>query len=416
MDCVEDAKKILKKYNQSHTLKLLENIKDEKNKIKLSKSIIETNFEKIISIYKNINKDENNQNDEITPTSYVDSSLIKEEEKNKLIKKGEEILKKGQYAVITMAGGQGTRLGCKGPKGTFKLDVEPKGKYIFEIFADKIKNAIDKYGNNIYWYIMTSIENYNQTVDFFEKNEYFGLNKKNVFFFKQNTLPLISNEGEVLVDENYEIKKASDGNGGVYKALKNADLFNEMKQKDIKWVYVCGVDNIMVKMIDPLFLGLTIQSGLKCASKSVKKAYPEEKVGIFCKKNGKPATIEYIDMSDEMIHTKKGKELLFGEANIISHLFSLDELEKISNYDLKYHKAIKNNPYLDENGNKIIPNKPNAYKFESFIFDGFQFTEDMLIMRVKREEQFAPVKNKEGKDSPETAKKIYNDYYKKIKK
>lgn len=405
MDYVEDAKRILKKYNQNHILKLLENIKNEKNKIILSKSIIETNFEKIISIYKNINNNKNNQNDEITPTDYIDSSLIKEEEKNGLIKIGEGILEKGQYAVVTMAGGQGTRLGCKGPKGTFKLDVEPEPKYIFEIFADKIRNAINKYGNNIYWYIMTSIENYNQTVDFFENNQYFGLHQKNIIFFKQNTLPLINNEGEVLVDNNYEIKKASDGNGGVYKALKNANLFKEMKQKDIKWVYVCGVDNIMVKMIDPLFLGLTIEKGFKCASKSVKKAYPEEKVGIFCKRNGKPATIEYIEMSDDMIYAKKEDDLLFGEANIVSHLFSLDELEKISNYNLKYHKAIKINQYLDENENLVIPNEPNAYKFEAFIFDGFQYTEDMLIMRVKREEEFAPIKNKEGKDSPETAKK-----------
>lgn len=179
---------------------------------------------------------------------------------------------------------------------------------------------------------------------------------------------------------------------GVYKAMKDRGIIDDMKAKKIKWVYICGVDNIMVNPIDSLFIGLTISKNMKVASKSIVKAYPEEKVGVFCKKNGKPSTIEYIDMSEEMREKRLNDgELEYGEGNFISHLLSLEAIEIIANNDLKYHVAIKN----------------GLYKFETFIFDGFEFLDDMLVMRVDRDEEFAPIKNKEGKDSPESAKEIY---------
>ena len=177
--------------------------------------------------------------------------------------------------------------------------------------------------------------------------------------------------------------------GKVSKIVKGV---SHMKNKNIKWVYISGVDNIMVRPIDPLFIGLTVINKNEIASKSISKAYPEEKLGAFCKRNGKPGIIEYIELTDEMINLRNSSgELVFGEGNFVSHLLSIEAIEKISDYDLEYHTAIKK----------------NLCKFERFVFDGFKLFDDMLIMRVNRDEEFAPIKNKEGVDSPETAKEIY---------
>jgi len=195
-----------------------------------------------------------------------------------------------------------------------------------------------------------------------------------------------------MVIEDEKIKMASNGNGSVYLSLKKSNMLDDMKKNNVKWVYIFGVDNILVNPIDPVFLGLTIDSGKQIASKSVVKKYPEERVGAFCLRDGKPGIIEYIELSEEMKNARnENGELLYGEANIISHLLSTQILEKISNEKLEYHIAIKN----------------NLYKFESFIFDGFKYADDMLVMRVNREKEFAPIKNKEGVDSPDTALELY---------
>ena len=247
-----------------------------------------------------------------------------------------------------------------------------------------------------YWYIMTSGENNNQTIEFFEEHNYFEYNREKVKFFKQANIPMLTKEGK-LVLENNKIKTASDGNGGVFLALNKEKMIDDMKSNNIKLAYLCGVDNIMVNAIDPIFIGLTLKQNMQIASKSVHKAYPEEKVGVFCKRNGKPSIVEYIELSEKMRNERsKNGELVYGEANTLSHLLSVEAIEKVANQNLKYHLAIKN----------------NLYKFEKFYFDAFPYLDDMLVMRVKREEEFAPIKNKEGVDSPKTAKEIYEKYYK----
>jgi UDP-N-acetylglucosamine pyrophosphorylase len=407
MNIIEDAKDVLIKYNQPKIMQIF-NLLAKDQQEHLAKEILETNFSDITELYKN--KDKNVKNiDNIEPIEFVDKNKINELQKAELSKIGENIIKSNQYAVVTMAGGQGTRLGWKGPKGTFKLNIGQDGKYIFEIFVDTLKQANKIYGTEVYWYIMTSVENNDETIKFFEEHNYFGYNKEKIKFFKQGILPLIDTDGNLLINTSYSIKKASDGNGSVFKSLKNSHMIEDMKQKGIKWVYICGVDNIMVNMVDSLLLGLAISKNTQSASKSVKKSYPEEKVGIFCKKNGKPAIIEYIDMTEDMIYAKNSDgELLYGESNIISHLFTIEALEKIADHNLKYHCACKKNSYINENLQEVIPTEPNTYKFESFIFDGFECLDNMIIMRVNREDEFAPVKNATGVDSPETAVAIYN--------
>ena len=410
METIKEAKQKLEKYNQNKVLQIFEKIPIEK-KEKLANEIINTNFEEMDYLYTNLNK--NTKKPEIIePIDFYDKNKMNEEELNVYQKLGEEVVKNNKYAVVTMAGGQGTRLGWKGPKGTFKLDIGENGKYIFEILIDTLKRARDKFGEEAYWYIMTSTNNHDDTVQFFEENNYFGYSKSKIKFFDQNNLPLLDMNGNILINKNFDIKVASDGNGSVYKSLKNTGMLDDMIKKGIEWVYICGVDNIMANMVDTVFLGLAIQKNMQTASKSVKKSYPEEKVGVFCKKNGKPGIQEYIDLTQEQIYAKNlDGEMLYGDSNIVSHLFNIESLKKLADYKLKYHCANKKNSYIDENLNEIVPDKPNTYKFEAFIFDGFEYLDDMLIMRVNREEEFAPIKNAEGVDSPKTAKEIYENFF-----
>ena len=324
------------------------------------------------------------------------------------------VVRNGQYAVVTMAGGQGTRLGHTGPKGTFKLDVYGKGKYLFEILAENLKQANKEYETTIPWYIMTSKENNDETVAFLEKNNYFGYPKQSVTVFSQSELPLVDTEGKLLINKEMKIKEASDGNGGTYASLRASGCLADMKEKGIKWIFIGGVDNALLKMVDVTLLGLAIKSKVQIASKSVVKANPHEKVGVFCKMNGHPKVIEYAELPEKMaeeVDITTG-ELKYGESHIMCNLYTIDAIEKISKETLIYHSAFKKNSYIDENGKEIVPESPNSYKFESFIFDAFEFFDDIAILRGKREEDFAPVKNKEGVDSPRTAKELYEKYWK----
>ncbi len=408
MGNIDKAKSRLKKYNQQTVLNILEKLEPNLQE-KLASQILETDFDKLLELYNNRNK-KSIANDIIEPIEFIDKNKLSQLEKQSLSQKGEDIIKNHQYAVVTMAGGQGTRLGHNGPKGTFKLDIGPNGKYIFEILVDTLKAANKQYNTDIPWYIMTSTQNYQDTINFFNEHHYFGYNQNNIKFFIQEEIEMLSENGDILIDENFNIKKASNGNGGIYQALQHSGMISDMKNNNIKWIYICGVDNIAVNMVDSLFLGLTIDKKVPSASKSVKKSYPEENVGIFCKKNKKPSIIEYIDMTKDMIYSQNNDgELLYGESNILSHLFNIESLENLANYNLIYHCAHKKATYINENLEKIIPQEANSYKFETFIFDAFEFLDDMIIMRVNREDEFAPIKNFRGVDSPETAKVIYEN-------
>ncbi len=261
---------------------------------------------------------------------------------------------------------------------------------------------------------MTSKENNKETVTFLEKNNYFGYSKDNVIIFTQSELPLVDKEGKLLLNKDMKIKEASDGNGGTYASLRISGCLADMKERGVKWVFIGAVDNVLLKMADITLLGMAIKKQVQIASKSVVKANPHEKVGVFCKMNGHPKVIEYSELPEKMAEeVDSAGELKYGESHIMCNLYTIEAIEKISKEPLMYHSAFKKNSYIDENGKEIIPQEPNSYKFESFIFDAFEFFDDIAILRGKREDDFAPVKNKEGVDSPKTAKELYEKYWKK---
>ena len=411
MNKTQDIVELLKSYNQTHIIDLFNKL-DEDKKQDLIEQINKIDLHQIMELYENTKKEAEFKENKIEAITYFDKEKLDKNKKEKWDEIGESIIRNGEYAVITMAGGQGTRLGHTGPKGTFKLDVYGKGKYLFEILAENLKEANQKYNTVIPWYIMTSKENNKETVEFLEKNNYFGYPPNSVTLFIQNEMPLVDTEGKLLINKDFKIKEASDGNGGTYSSLKASGCLADMKEKGIKWIFVGGVDNVLLKMADVTFLGMARDLGYEIASKSVVKANPHERVGAFCKINGRPKIIEYAELPEKMAEEVDiNGELKYGESNIMCHLYTIDAFEKISKENLIYHSAFKKNSYLDENLKEVIPQFPNSYKFESFIFDAFELFDDMGLLRVKREEEFAPVKNKEGADSPKTAKELYEKYW-----
>ncbi len=411
MKCdIEAVKPKLKKYGQEHLLKFYDNL-DENKKEKLLEQIENIDFELINSLYDSTKGNAKKDNAKIEPIDFIDKYKLND--KYKYYEEiGKKAIKAGELAVVTMAGGQGTRLGHSGPKGTFDIGLDSH-KSLFELLCDSIKEEAKKYDVQIPWFIMTSKENNKDTIEFFKKNKYFGY-EKNIYFFIQGELPMIDTEGKILIGEDGLIKLAADGHGGVYESLVKSNMVNKMKELGCKWVFIGGVDNCLAKMVDPVLMGIAIDKNVTAAGKSVVKANPHEKVGAFCKKNGKPSVVEYSEITDEMAEAvDENGELLYGESHILCNLFSVDAIERMGSNPLPYHIAFKKATYIDKDGNKVVPTSPNAFKFEAFLFDAFGEVDDMAILRVKREEEFAPVKNASGVDSPETARKLYNDFHKK---
>ena len=313
----------------------------------------------------------------------------------------------GQLAVVTMAGGQGTRLGFNGPKGAFVFDPE-NNKSIFEALADTLKDACQEYGVNIPWYIMASRENFDETLAFFDEHGCFGYPGE-ISFFTQGELPMLDFDGKILLDEDYMVKFAADGHGGTLISMEKCGILSAMWLEDIKWVSINGVDNVLVKPVDPLFLGLTIREGLQCGTKTIAKTNPQENVGVLCRKNGHVGVVEYTEITPEMASRRDPKtgKLVFGDANALFNLFSIDALTMVAEAKLPYHVAVKKADYIDSSGMFVKGDAPNSYKFESFIFDAFELFDNICVLRVDREDEFAPIKNATGEDSPETALRMY---------
>ena len=412
----KEALKKLEKYGQEHLLGRYEILEEEKRD-KIIKQIKNIDFDQAVELFNITTKSIKKPDGEYNNIEYIDKAKLSTEDYNKYYEIGKKQIEQGKYAIVTMAGGQGTRLGYVAPKGTFKIGGGVE-KSLFEALSDTIKEARKKYNINIPWYIMTSRENNNATEKFFEKHDFFGLPYEDVKFFKQGELPMLDTNGKLMLDETGLIKLAADGHGGVFESLVKNGYLDDMKERGIEWIFISGVDNVLAGLVDPIAVGLAITEGTLATGKSVVKRSPTEGVGVFCKKNGRPYVIEYTEITEEMANARdENGELLYGESHILTNLFNIKALEDIAQNKLPYHKAFKKAKYTDvETGEIIKPEKPNAYKYEAFIFDAFERLDGMSILRVKREDEFAPLKNADGEDSPDTARKLYIDYMERKKK
>lgn len=386
------------KYKQEHLIEYYNSL-TELDKLKFEREINSIDFDLMQELFVNCNKiNKTNYFKPVIPISKSDFSDITHYEGI-----GENVVNSGEFALITLAGGQGTRLGCNYPKGKFMLD----GKSLFEYMAEKIKET------NTYWLVMTSNDNHEETIDFFFENNNFGI--KNVDFFTQGDLPLIDVNGKIVLDSN-GIKFASSGNGDIYKSLVRSGQLKKLKEKNIKYLFVNNVDNILSNPLDYFAIGLLKEEKTPLLCKSIKKAYDSEKVGVYCYKNGNPGVVEYTEVTDKMLKcVDEDGNFLYNNANISANYLTVDLIEEISNHNLEFHAAFKKSSYLDENLKLINPIKENVFKFESFIFDGFRYAKDFIVLDSKRNEEFAPIKNSDeiGVDCPKTALELYKkNYYK----
>lgn len=406
---LEKAKDILKKYHQEHLLAFYDEL-NNKEKAYLLNQICSINFEQILNLY------EASKIDEVLPSNLIEPlpyNIKREIPKDKFAlyeNIGIDAIKRGKFAVVTMAGGQGTRLGYKGPKGpkgTFELDITPK-KSLFEILCDTLKDACAKYKVVIPWYIMTSTYNDEATRKFFEEKNFFGYPKKYIKFFKQSQLPLIDVNGNLILEELYKVKEASNGNGDVFSSMKSEGILKDIAKKRIEWISFSGVDNVILEIVDPVFLGLTISNNKLTASKTLFKENVNDKDWIFAKRNGKPAIINSCHLTDSMkIAQDSSKKYLYRQTNILAHLFHISAINKICEVKLPYHRAFKKNTFINCEGMKQVPESPNTFKFETFIFDAFSLFDDIELLQVEVEDEFAPIKDFAGPHNPETAKELY---------
>ncbi|RQW18640.1 UDPGP type 1 family protein [Bacillus sp. C1-1] len=323
---------------------------------------------------------------------------LTEKEKTQLYNRGVSLLSQGRVAVVLLAGGQGTRLGHDGPKGTVTMDDNPETS-LFALQAQQIQAQQQEAHVQIPWYIMTSPINDADTRTYFADNHYFGLKKEQVTFFIQDVSPAISPEGKIILADKGQIFQAPNGNGGVFTSMKKAGILKEMKTNGIEWIFFNNIDNALVQVADPLFIGYADREGADISTKSVKKVAPSEKVGVLGQRDEKPAVIEYSELTEEERHHP-----LLQDANIGIHLFKRDFLDRTADASLPYHLAHKKIPSIATDGTKIDPVEPNGYKLELFYFDVFPLASSMSIFQVDRENEFLPVKNKTGQDSLEEAR------------
>ena len=317
---------------------------------------------------------------------------------------GIEALKAEKVGAVLLAGGQGTRLGLDKPKDMLNVGIH-KELYLFECLINNILDVVKITGHYIPLYIMTSVKNNDETVLFFEEHNYFGYNPEYVGFFVQEMAPSVDYNGKVYLEEKGKISLSPNGNGGWFTSLAKAGYLAEMKEKNIEWLNVFSVDNVLQRINDPCFVGATILSGCDTGAKVVRKAAPDERVGVLCLEDGKPSIVEYYEMTDEMIHSKKENgDLLYNFGVTLNYLFKVSKLEEIMNNNMPAHVVEKKIPYVDDNGDTIKPETPNGYKFEQLVLDMIHMMDDRLSYEVVRCKEFAPIKNKEGVDSLETAR------------
>lgn len=389
----------LKSINQEHLLAYYDELDEEKKAILLSR-IEKTDF----SVLSAIESQKTRKVGKLTPADALDTESIKSNSAE-YAKTGVKAIADGKVAAVLLAGGQGSRLGSTAPKGMFDMGIS-RELSIFACQMESVKRIAAQAGYNFHLFVMTSTINDAQTRAFFAEKNYFGYEKDRIHFFVQDVVPACSFDKKVLLSQKHMPALVPNGNGGWYVSLLNSGLGEIIKAEGIEWLNVYGVDNVLQKICDPVFVGATIKSGVNCSGKVVTKTRPEENVGVLCKEDGAPTVIEYTEIEDEYKYARdESGKLIYSAGVILNYLFSVPKLDEICKKKLPYHIAVKKIEYV-EDGKTVCPSKPNAYKFELLAVDLVKLMGSCLAFEVEREKEFAPVKNATGVDSVETARAL----------
>ena len=394
------AKEYLKSIGQSQLLKYYDEL-DEDERVQLLKDIERTDF----GVLENIGAERAplGKIEPIAPLGLEESARRREEFENK----GLQLISEGKVAAVLLAGGQGTRLGFDKPKGMFNMG-ENKFLSIFELHIKDLCGVAEAAGRFCPLYIMTSETNNDDTVKFFKENAYFGYPEDKIHFFIQDVAPTCDFDGKVFLDEKHRVSLAPNGNGGWYKSLVSHGLDKVLKKEGAEWINVCGVDNVLQRICDPVFVGATVCGGYVSGTKIVRKERPDENVGLLCKVNGRPSVIEYYEMDDSLKNLSKDGKLVYCNGIILNYLFNISALDRAATEKFPYHLAVKKIAHV-ENGERIKPEAPCGYKFETLVVDMVAAMENCLPFEVSRKSEFAPVKNAVGNDSVDTARALLKE-------
>jgi len=397
---LETAKAYLQKHNQSQLLQYYDELSEEEQ-LRLLKQIEYTNF----NIVKNIEISQSGSgNGKITPPANTVSIEEAARRRIQFETVGLNMLAEGKVGAVLLAGGQGSRLGYDGPKGTFNIGVT-RELSIFEQLMRNVSDVTSQTGRAFPLFIMTSTVNDVATRSFFKEHSYFGYPRDEIHFFIQDVAPACDYDGKVFLDDKGRISLMPNGNGGWYSSLVNNGLGRILERDNIEWLNVFGVDNVLQRICDPAFIGATILKRCRCGAKVVKKTSPDEKVGVLCTQDGKPSIVEYFEMPEDLKNKTKKGELVYRYGVILNYLFNVHDLNLTLSGKLPYHLADKAIAHM-ENGVRVTPSKPCGYKFETLVVDMVRLMGSCLAYEVEREREFAPVKNATGTDSVDTAREL----------
>ncbi|XP_075240623.1 UDP-N-acetylhexosamine pyrophosphorylase-like isoform X2 [Convolutriloba macropyga] len=408
----------LTRYEQSHLMQFYDEL-NEQDQQKLLADISTVDFDDVNQFFDA--KYSTTEACRLSPVEKDITGSVHDANASEYRDKGLSVIAANKVCVLLLAGGQGTRLGVTYPKGMYNVGL-PSGKTLYQIQAErilKIQQLADSHAGHtsprsvVPWYIMTSEHTKEATQEFFESKDYFGLDKNNVVFFEQNMIPCIDFEGKILLESKCKLARSPDGNGGLYRAMNDCHILDDMEKRGIEHINIYGVDNILVRVADPMFIGFAIIRDAECANKVLLKKDPHEKVGVVCKVDQQYKVVEYSEIPkevSEMRDPESGK-LLYGASNIVNHYLSFQFAKTMCKDEaslLLYHEARKKIPYIDVLSGKLVenPSSNTGIKREKFVFDVFPYAKKFAMLEVNREDEFAPLKNANaaGTECPDTSR------------
>ena len=397
----EAAFEKLKTYGQEHVLKYYDSLSDSE-KSSLLEQIDSTDFSVISCLER---KGELGKKGTISPLPAMQIEEI-EAQKEHFRKTGLEAIKAGKVGAVLLAGGMGTRLGSDDPKGMYNIGIT-REVFIFQRLIDNLMEVVKEAGTWIPLYVMTSDKNHLATTSFLKEKEYFGYHPDYVFFFQQEMAPATDYQGKIFLEKPYKMSTSPNGNGGWFISMDRAGILDHVRESGVEWLNVFAVDNVLQRIADPVIVGATIEQNVEVGSKVVKKNAPDEKVGVMCLEDGRPSIVEYYELTDELMNAKdENGDPAYYFGVILNYLFKVSALEEIMAKQLPLHVVEKKIPYLDEQGEEQKPDTPNGYKFEQLVLDMIHELNSCLPFEVVRNREFAPIKNKTGVDSVESARRL----------
>ena len=397
----EQAKEKLARYGQEHALAYYDELSEEQRK-NLLDQIDRLDFSMIHYI-----KDRKQlpPRGKITPLKMMSCAEI-DRDRAQYEELGLEAIRAGKVGAVLLAGGMGTRLGSDNPKCMYDIGIT-RHVYIMQRLIENLMDVVRKAGVYVPLFIMTSDKNHEATTHFMQEHNSFGYDPSFIYYFKQDMAPATDYEGRVYMEDRDRIASSPNGNGGWFVSMNRAGLLDVLHEKGIEWLNCFSVDNVLQRIADPVFVGAVIAKGCACGSKCVRKVAPDEKVGAMCLEDGKPSIVEYYDMTPELLSaTDENGDSAYSAGVILNYLFREQDLERIMNNRLMLHIVEKKIPYMNEKGEYIRPEQPNGYKFEQLILDMVHEMDSCLPFEVVREREFAPIKNKTGVDSVESARQL----------